>query len=394
VLDDQDDVIGEYWYDGDGRRVRKHVPSTGEVTVFVYDASGKLIAEYSTIVETTNAKVGYVTNDHLASPRINTDENGAVTSRHDYHPFGEEIAASERTTGLGYVEDTVRKQFTGYERDDETELDFAKARYFASSHGRFSSPDDFLNDTDNIDPQSWNLYVYVRNNPLRYVDPDGKIKRDKDGNIIKEDREDKDEYTTVINGKTYYLSPYKSADGKKQVVWEVKKVTIFADNGDKIKAYETKGDLQVLQTSTDANGQATSNLLSVDDSKAMLGPDSASYDNKTNCHGTTFADGKVWIENDQVGAILKGDGYSQRRSGERADEGDVGLYTSTENGKSYVDHTVRVDFVDDKSGAVIDVTSKGGITPKQTRAAPGPGPGTAWPNSTSQVHYFTQRMKK
>lgn len=142
---------------------------------FTYDASGKLIAEYSTIVETTNAKVGYVTNDHLGSPRINTDANGAVTSRHDYHPFGEEIATSQRTTGQGYIEDTVRKQFTGYERDDETELDFAQARMYACSAGRFTTPDPILMGLSRAtDPQQMNRYAYVRNQPYKFSDPDGR----------------------------------------------------------------------------------------------------------------------------------------------------------------------------------------------------------------------------
>jgi RHS repeat-associated protein len=167
-------TIGEYSYDGDGRRVKKYVPSTGETTIFVYDAAGRQIAEYSTIVaDSTDAKVAYLTADHLGSPRVNTDVTGAVTSRHDYHPFGEEIYTSQRTTGLGYAADTVRKQFTGYERDDETNLDFARARLHSYTLGRFTSPDDFLNDTAAIEPSSWNLYVYVRNNSTNFVDPDG-----------------------------------------------------------------------------------------------------------------------------------------------------------------------------------------------------------------------------
>jgi RHS repeat-associated protein len=162
-------------YDAAGKRVKKYVPSTGETTVFVYDAAGKLIEEYSTIVAATNdAKVAYLTNDHLGSPRINTDANGNVTARHDYHPFGEEIATSQRTTGLVYSGDSIRKQFTGYERDGETELDFAEARYVNVGFGRFSSPDNVGNDTSTTDPQRWNLYLYVRNNPLRFVDPGGK----------------------------------------------------------------------------------------------------------------------------------------------------------------------------------------------------------------------------
>ncbi len=105
--------LGQYWYDGDGKRIKKYVPASGETTIFVYDAAGKQIAEYSTIVEgSSTAKVNYLTNDHLGSPRINTDQNGAIIARHDYHPFGEEIdGTGGRTTGLNYGDDTVRKQF-------------------------------------------------------------------------------------------------------------------------------------------------------------------------------------------------------------------------------------------------------------------------------------------
>lgn len=159
-------TVGEYSYDGDGRRIKKHVPSTGEVTVFVYDAAGKSIAEYSTQIS-EDAKVSYTTSDHLGSPRILTDENGTIISRRDFHPFGEKIDRP------AYGADDIRKQFTGYERDSETGLDFAQARYFAYGHGRFSSPDNFLNDTSAADPASWNLYAFVRNNPLNLVDPSG-----------------------------------------------------------------------------------------------------------------------------------------------------------------------------------------------------------------------------
>jgi RHS repeat-associated protein len=168
---------GEYVYDGDGKRVKKKGYTNNvltEETIFVYDAAGKLVAEYSTnVAPASTAQVSYLTNDHLGSPRINTDANGAVISRHDYHPFGEEVFTTQRTTALGYAADTVRKKFTGYERDGETQLDFAQARYFASSFGRFSSPDIPLMDQDSGDPQSWNLYIYAGNSPLKYTDPLG-----------------------------------------------------------------------------------------------------------------------------------------------------------------------------------------------------------------------------
>jgi hypothetical protein len=39
--------------------------------------------------------------------------------------------------------------------------------------GRFMTPDAFFKDSHVGDPQSWNEYAYARNNPLRYVDPNG-----------------------------------------------------------------------------------------------------------------------------------------------------------------------------------------------------------------------------
>ena len=161
-------TVGEYSYDGDGKRVKKHVPTTGETTVFVYDAAWKLIGEYSTVVQTgTAARTVYTTSDHLGSPRINTDGIGQIVSRHDYHPFGEEVSR------IGYGSDLVRKQFTGYERDGETGLDFAEARYYYPDRGRFTTGDPLLASGRTGVPQSWNRYVYVLNNPLNYVDPDG-----------------------------------------------------------------------------------------------------------------------------------------------------------------------------------------------------------------------------
>jgi hypothetical protein len=39
-------TLGTYYFDGDGKRVKKVVPSTGETTIFVYDAGSKMVAEY------------------------------------------------------------------------------------------------------------------------------------------------------------------------------------------------------------------------------------------------------------------------------------------------------------------------------------------------------------
>jgi RHS repeat-associated protein len=65
-----------------------------------------------------------------------------------------------------------QSHFTGKERDAESNLDNFGARYDASQIGRFLSPDIGI-DQHPEDPRSWNLYSYVRNNPLTYVDPSG-----------------------------------------------------------------------------------------------------------------------------------------------------------------------------------------------------------------------------
>lgn len=167
-------ATGQYWYDADGKRIKKYVPGTGETTVFVYDAAGKMAVEYSTnVMPAQDAKVGYLTADHLGSPRINTDANGAITSRHDYRPFGEEVLTGQRTVDLNYLGDQIRNQFTGYERDRETTLDFAQARYFEQGFGRFMSPDPLQASAIVINPQSWNRYIYSLNNPLNVTDGDG-----------------------------------------------------------------------------------------------------------------------------------------------------------------------------------------------------------------------------
>jgi len=67
-----------------------------------------------------------------------------------------------------------RSRSTGKERDAETGLDYLGARYMSAAQGRFTSADEPLIDQDESDPQSWNLYSYVRDNPLRFTDPTGR----------------------------------------------------------------------------------------------------------------------------------------------------------------------------------------------------------------------------
>ena len=175
VKNSSNQVIGTYYYDGDGRRIKKITSS--EQRIFVYDAGGELIAEYSSLVPQSTPVTKYITNDHLGSPRIVTDQTGAVKSRRDFMPFGEEafIGVGNRLVGHGYTYgDSISQKFTGYQRDEETNLDFAQARMYSSQLGRFTAVDP-INITSGrlADPQRINLYAYARNNPLKIVDRSG-----------------------------------------------------------------------------------------------------------------------------------------------------------------------------------------------------------------------------
>jgi RHS repeat-associated protein len=121
--------------------------------------------------------VKWLVQDHLGSTRMVVDRSGSLAGirRHDFLPFGEELGAGIgiRSAALGYGADSTRQKFTGYERDDETGLDFAQARYYASVQGRFTSVDPLMASATVRNPQTWNRYAYVLNNPLALVDPDG-----------------------------------------------------------------------------------------------------------------------------------------------------------------------------------------------------------------------------
>jgi RHS repeat-associated protein len=115
--------------------------------------------------------------DQLDAPRMIAERAGQLegVKRSAYLPFGEQIqvGVGGRATTQGYVAESVRQGFTGYEEDSETSLDFAQARYFSSGQGRFTSVDPLLASGNPVNPKTWNRYAYTLNNPLRYVDPTG-----------------------------------------------------------------------------------------------------------------------------------------------------------------------------------------------------------------------------
>ncbi len=176
-------ATGSYSYDGSGNRVEKMVGSV--TTTYVYDASERLAAEYSSQAPTGLARTLFRTIDHLGSTRLVTDAGGGVVSRRDFFPFGEEISANSTFGNRQLVLDgqtattynasaAFTQKFTGKERDDESGLDYFGARYYAASIGRFTGVDPVNAGARLLRPQSWNGYSYVDNRPLSRIDRDGR----------------------------------------------------------------------------------------------------------------------------------------------------------------------------------------------------------------------------
>jgi RHS repeat-associated protein len=126
-------------------------------TVSNFSAVTEKVADSSTLTTTT-----YYHGDQIGSEQMMTAGTGWPVSSYIYYPYGQGPAP-----GLNHY------LFTGKERDQESGNDYFGARYYASTMGRFMTPDEPFADFDDTNPQSWNLYSYVRNNPLSNTDPDG-----------------------------------------------------------------------------------------------------------------------------------------------------------------------------------------------------------------------------
>jgi len=183
-------------YDCAGRRVQTSV--SGTTRTMVYDIFGQDVADYtgnngSTLereniyrggqliaaYQASNSAIKYVLKDIEGSSRAVMDNSGissSVTTRHDYLPFGEEIGSGVglRSGEQGYgVNDTSRQKYAMLERDDTSGLDHTWFRKYDSLGGRWTTPDPDRGSMIIGDPQSFNRYSYVQNNPVNLVDPSG-----------------------------------------------------------------------------------------------------------------------------------------------------------------------------------------------------------------------------
>lgn len=161
-------------YDGIGQRVAMQT-STDGWQYLVYDIFGQLISEYGGASDGTSG-VRFLTGDHQGSIRAVMDGSGTVLARHDFTPWGEELAAGtgQRTTGQGYdAIDKTRQKYAGSERDPATGLDHTWWRKYDSASGRWTTPDPYKGSMRIGNPQSLNRYAYVLNDPINFSDPTG-----------------------------------------------------------------------------------------------------------------------------------------------------------------------------------------------------------------------------
>ena len=118
-------------------------------------------------------RIRYYHQDHIGSSSVMTDDAGALFDETAFYPFGE----ARHEHRLRPIEESYK--FTQKERDRESGLHYFEARYLAGGLSRFLSADpkylnpEILSAGAPTDPQSLNLYAYVRNSPVKFIDPTG-----------------------------------------------------------------------------------------------------------------------------------------------------------------------------------------------------------------------------
>jgi RHS repeat-associated protein len=113
----------------------------------------------------------WTTNYYISDPlslRLTLDVSGNVVGRQGHLPFGEDF---------GETGTQEKHHFTTYGRDSATSTDYAVNRSYYAGTARFNSADPYQASDYLVDPQSWNRYAYVGNDPIHNVDPEGLFRR-------------------------------------------------------------------------------------------------------------------------------------------------------------------------------------------------------------------------
>lgn len=109
------------------------------------------------------SKVTYVYTDPTGTPLAEADENGHVNTTSDYAPYGTQVLGTP-PDGPG---------FTGHVNDLETMLVYMQGRFYDPATTRFLSVDPAASISGDF--FGFNRYAYGASNPLKYIDPTGKV---------------------------------------------------------------------------------------------------------------------------------------------------------------------------------------------------------------------------
>ena len=148
----------KYLY-GPGGQLLESYRAWNDITDYVY-FGGRLLYTLS-----AGPAVTRIYSDRLGSTRATEtiEQYGGGWTTRNYYPFGEEMTTSSNN----------EYKFASTYRDSATGLDYAMMWYYASGTGRFLSTDPYRASGGPADPQSWNRYAYVQNDPANFIDPKG-----------------------------------------------------------------------------------------------------------------------------------------------------------------------------------------------------------------------------
>ncbi|SNS33960.1 RHS repeat protein, partial [Dokdonia pacifica] len=281
----------------------------------VYGTS-KSIQKFSSISQTTSfSTYQYAFNytDHLGNVRLtyaDSDGDGAIKpsseiiSEKHYYPFGLQQKGYNETITSNVNSFANNFNYNGKEFNEELKLNWHDygARNYDASIGRWMNIDFFANQYNSYSP-----YVYTLNNPVKFVDKDGRIVRDPDGNIV----------FTETGSHIYFQtsSPEiigQTSDGNVTYgYWKSKYNTgnIYANNGTAIRAYQYTHSEYVIETRS-PTGEVIDRKVDEVNNLGFDNPNAANagINCTTNCHGMTFTSSRLWLQIDQVKEIVENDG--------------------------------------------------------------------------------------
>ncbi len=178
VLKVDNGSTASYWYDAFNHRVQS--VANGTTTEYAYSLSGQRVASFdgsgnpltnqvywgsTPVAYYQGGQIHYQHQDWLGTERMRTNSSGGVEGTYQSLPFGDAFTVSGS--------DNDPYHFAELDHDTESNTEHAQFRNYSSTQGRWLSPDPYSGSYSFGDPQSFNRYTYVRNNPLMAVDPSG-----------------------------------------------------------------------------------------------------------------------------------------------------------------------------------------------------------------------------